>query len=368
MNPAALLTTGLGWLNNALSSQIKEHYRLLIYVTESADWVIKQVGVDITRYLNEQKLLAARATTTYRGVRNQIIHFGSRNLFLSTRAYEQVNTSNRVVFSWFHGTEQDKSPSNLAMIKALPEASQKADIVHTSCTISRGNLIKWGVPEDKIVVVPLGIDLKAFQPVSEERKGDIRQELGLPMDKVIIGSFQKDGVGWGEGLEPKWVKGPDVWVRVIEKLKTEYDIFVLLVGPARGYVKKELERIGVPYKHVVLSNYLEIPKHYNALDLYLVTSRAEGGPKAIVEAMACGVPLVSTKVGMALDIIEDGHNGLLTEVEDTTALAEKAGILITDGTLANRLANNALNTVANYSWENITKEYYEKIYIRFLNA
>jgi len=175
-------------------------------------------------------------------------------------------------------------------------------------------------------------------------------------------------VGWGEGLEPKWVKGPDVWVRVIEKLKTEYDIFVLLVGPARGYVKKELERIGVPYKHVVLSNYLEIPKHYNALDLYLVTSRAEGGPKAIVEAMACGVPLVSTKVGMALDIIEDGHNGLLTEVEDTTALAEKAGILITDGTLANRLANNALNTVANYSWENITKEYYEKIYIRFLNA
>lgn len=365
MNPAALLTKGLGWLNNILSSRIKEPYHLLIYVTESADWVIKQVGIDITRYLNEQKLLTARATTTYRGVRNQIIHFGSRNLFLSTGAYERVNTSNRIVFSWFHGSEQDKSPSNLAMIKALPQASQKADMVHTSCTISRGNLIKWGVPSDKIVVVPLGIDLKAFQPVSKERKGDIRQELGLPKDKVIIGSFQKDGVGWGEGLEPKWVKGPDVWVRVIEKLKADYDIFVLLVGPARGYVKKELERIGVPYKHVVLSNYLDIPKHYNALDLYLVTSRAEGGPKAIVEAMACGVPLVSTKVGMALDIIKDGHNGGLAEIDDLTALTEKAGLIISDRQLAKRLASNALNTVKDYSWEKIARQYHAKIYQRF---
>jgi glycosyltransferase involved in cell wall biosynthesis len=175
-------------------------------------------------------------------------------------------------------------------------------------------------------------------------------------------------VGWGEGLEPKWVKGPDVWVRVIEQLKPEYNLFVLLVGPARGYVKKELERIGVAYKHVVLSNYLEIPKYYNALDLYLVTSRAEGGPKAIVEAMACGVPLVSTEVGMALDIIKDGHNGRLAEIDNLAALAEKARHVIGDRQLAKRLVNNALNTVKDYSWEKITRQYHDKIYQSFMKS
>ena len=277
-------------------------------------------------------------------------------------AWGKVHSSNKVVFTWFHGTEEDKNLENLAMIQALPEASRRADVVHTPCTISKENLIKWGVPEEKIVVVPLGVDLGIFKPVSEGQKDTIRKELGLPQDKVIIGSFQKDGVGWGEGLEPKWVKGPDILVRVIDKLKTEYDVFVLLTGPARGYVKGELDRIGVPYKHFFLKNYLEIPKYYNALDLYLVTSRAEGGPKAIVESMATGVPVVSTKVGMAPDIVKDGYNGLLAEVEDVETLSKKAAKSIDDKNLVKRLVNNALNTVRNYSWENIAREYYERIY------
>jgi len=353
-----------GWLNNIICSIGKKPHSVLCYVIESADWSIKWDGKYITKYLNSQKLLKAKTTTTYKGIRNQIIHFGSRNLFLSD-AWGMVDSSNKIVFTWFHGTEKDKNPENLAMIMALPEASKKANIVHTSCTISKENLIRWGVPEKKIVVVPLGVDLGIFKPVSEAQKDIIRKELGLPQDKVIIGSFQKDGVGWGEGLEPKWVKGPDIFVNVISNISRDHDIFVLLTGPARGYVKKELARIGVPYKHFFLKNYLEIPKYYHVLDLYLVTSRAEGGPKAILESMATGVPLVATEVGMAPDIIRNGHNGLLVEVEDEMALAEKAGTLILDRTLANRLSNNALNTVTNYSWENIAKQYYEMVYRRW---
>lgn len=353
--------------NNAICSRVRRPQSLLFYVIEPADWSTKWDGKYITKCLNNQKLLSAKTTITHRGVHNQILHFGSRGTFL-LNTWEEVDSSNKIIFTWFHGAEEDKNPTNLAMIKALPEASTKADIVHTSCTISKENLIRWGVPQDKIVVVPLGVDLGIFKPGSEEQKDTIREELGLPQDKVIIGSFQKDGVGWREGLEPKWVKGPDVFVRAIDKLKIEYDIFVLLTGPARGYVKKELDRIGVPYKHVFLKNYLEIPKYYNALDLYLVTSRAEGGPKAILESMATGVPVISTKVGLAPDIIKEGYNGILVEVEDTIALTEKAGMLIENKKLASGLVNNGLITVANYSWGKIAREYYEKIYARFSNA
>jgi glycosyltransferase involved in cell wall biosynthesis len=359
-------TTLRDWIDNTIRSRGEKPYSTLYYVVESADWVIKQVGTDITKNLNEQDLLKAKATRTYKGIRNQIVHFGSRDLFLPS-AYKKMDSSNRTIFTWFHGTEEDSKPANLAMIKSLPEASKRVDIVHTSCTISKENLIRWGVPEDKVVIVPLGVDLNVFKPVSEGERELIRKDLGLPQDKLIIGSFQKDGVGWGEGWEPKWVKGPDIFIEVINKLRLGYDIFVLLTGPARGYVKKELERLDVPYKHFFLKNYLEIPKYYNALDLYLVTSRAEGGPKAIVESMATGVPIVSTRVGMAPDIIEEGYNGLLANIDDAINLTEKAGTLLSDKTLASKLSNNALGSVADYSWENIAREYYKRIYQRVLD-
>jgi len=367
MRAVNLAALSQSWFENVICSTGKKPHSILYYVIESGEWSIKWDGEYITKNLNNQKLLKAKTTTTHKGIHKQIIHFGSRDLFLSS-AWGKVDPGNKIVFTWFHGTEEDKNPENLAMIKALPEASKKADIVHTSCTISKENLIEWGVPEDKIVVVPLGVDLGIFIPISEGQKDTIRKELGLPQDKVIIGSFQKDGVGWGEGLEPKWVKGPDIFIRVIDRLSKDYDIFVLLTGPARGYIKSELDRIGVPYKHFFLKNYLEIPKYYNALDIYLVASRAEGGPKAILESMATGVPVVSTKVGMAPDVIKAGYNGLLAEVEDEGTLSEKAAKIIEDKSAVKRLVNNALDTVKDYSWENIAKEYYERIYARFLNA
>ncbi len=361
MKYGALATKYKDWIYNAICSRTEKPRSTIYYIMESADWVARQVGEDIARNLTRQKLLRVKTTTTHRGVHHQIVHFGSRGTFLP-EMWREVNPDNRIVYTWFHGTEEDKAPANLAMIMALPEAAEKADIVHTSCTISRENLIKWGVPEDKIVVVPIGVDLSIFEPVTEHMRNAIREELGLPQDSFIIGSFQKDGVGWGEGLEPKWIKGPDIFVSVIERLKKDHNVFVLLTGPARGYLKKELERIGVPYKHFYLKNYPEIPKFYYALDVYLVTSRAEGGPKALTEAMAAGVPLVSTRVGMAPDIIEDGFNGLLADVDDVATLSSRVETIIADRELAGHLVSKGQNTVGKYAWSEIARQYYEMIY------
>ena len=68
----------------------------------------------------------------------------------------------------------------------------------------------------------------------------------------VVGSFQKDGVGWEEGLEPKLIKGPDVLLAAVERLRQRVpELWLLLTAPARGYVKEGLERIGVPYRHLV---------------------------------------------------------------------------------------------------------------------
>ena len=69
----------------------------------------------------------------------------------------------------------------------------------------------------------------------------------------------------------------------------------------------------------------------------LVTSRQEGGPKSVLESMAAGVPLVTTRVGQASDLVVDGDNGLLADVDDVPALAAAVVRVHDDAALANKL-------------------------------
>jgi glycosyltransferase involved in cell wall biosynthesis len=94
-----------------------------------------------------------------------------------------------------------------------------------------------------------------------------------------------------------------------------------LTGPARGYVRRELERRSIPYAHVLAESRGELARAYQALDAYVVASRQEGGPKGALEALASGIPLVTTRVGQAQELVTDGANGLLCDVEDVDALA-----------------------------------------------
>ena len=70
---------------------------------------------------------------------------------------------------------------------------------------------------------------------------------------------------------------------------------------------------------------------YHALDVYLVSSRQEGGPKAVLESMAVGVPLVTTRVGQATDLVRHGENGWMVDVEDAAGLARWAAHALSAG-------------------------------------
>ncbi len=110
----------------------------------------------------------------------------------------------------------------------------------------------------------------------------------------------------------------DVAARVAREVP---ELVVLLTGPARGFVAGGLERLGVAYRHVQLPDLDAVARAYRAVDVCLVTSRDEGGPKAVLESMATGVPLVTTRVGQAADLVRDGENGWLCDVEDAEGLA-----------------------------------------------
>lgn len=163
-------------------------------------------------------------------------------------------------------------------------------------------------------------------------------------------------------MDPKWVKGPDVLLEVVDRLRRDYELCVLLTGPARGYVKAGLDRMDVSYRHVWLKRYEDVARHYWALDLYVIGSRDEGGPMAVLESMATGVPLVSTRVGMSVDIISNGENGFLSEIEDADALATNASKLIESPKLRCRFSRSGVAVAKVNDWSAIASRYHQEVY------
>jgi len=215
-------------------------------------------------------------------------------------------------------------------------------------------VLEAGVHPERVFKIPIGIDLEHFPVGSPDLRTQARQELGLLASDFVLGSFQKDGIGWGEGLEPKLVKGPDAFVAVVEHLRGHVpELTVLLTGPARGYVRRELERLGVPYRHVLAGSRPELARAYHALDVYVVSSRQEGGPKAVLEAMASGVPLVSTRVGQAQELVKDCGNGLLCDVDDVESLATGVLRLREDAELAASLREAGRTTAEAHALEQL---------------
>ena len=216
---------------------------------------------------------------------------------------------------------------------------------------------------DKIVRIPIGVDTKTFTPPSTQKRQEARAKLKIPDGALVIGSFQKDGVGWGDGMEPKMIKGPDIFVETLKDLSNDLPVFAMLTGPARGYVKSKLDEFGIPYAHAYPDDHADLVQCYHALDLYIVSSREEGGPMGLMESMSTHVPVISTNVGMAPDLIEDGVTGGLDLTITPEGLAAKARKILDPSVNRNALTKRARDTVMVCDWSVVGKRHYEDVYL-----
>lgn len=334
----------------------------LVYIIEGAGWSTDWDGQSIVANLKD---LNGKVDVSPLGHTDGIIHFGSLPVFVASDKHhrlliDQIDPHNPIVLTIFHIDEKYRK----GMIMTVLDRLSRINVFHTSCQITKKELVGLGIPSEKIAVIPLGVDTSVFSPASLEKKSILRKELGIAENKVVIGSFQKDGNGWGEGETPKLIKGPDIFCQVLESLSLKFPVMALLTGPARGYVKNRLKHSGIPYLHYYPQNYEEVAEYFHALDFYLISSRIEGGPKAILESWASGIPLVSTAVGMVPDIALHEKNALLVESENVNGLIGQSERLIFNPNLREKLAANGLAEVQNYSWTIIADQYYQHLYAK----
>lgn len=153
----------------------------------------------------------------------------------------------------------------------------------------------------KINSIPFWVDENLFFKI--ENKHNLRDELKLDNKKFYIGSFQRDTEG-SDLTSPKLIKGPDRFIKIVKsKFKIDPNIEVVLTGKRRQYVISELTKLGIPFKYFEMVDSKLLNKLYNILDLYIVSSRIEGGPQAIIECGLSKTPIISTDVGVASEIL-----------------------------------------------------------------
>jgi hypothetical protein len=157
------------------------------------------------------------------------------------------------------------------------------------------------ITNKKILVANFWINNQVFFEIQD--KGNIRQKHNISLEAFVVGSFQKDTEN-SRQLLPKLSKGPDIFIKIIMDLaKSKKNVVVLLSGWRRDYIISQLKKNNIKYIYKELVEDNELNELYNCLNLYIVSSRVEGGPRSILECAISKTPIISTKVGIAKDIL-----------------------------------------------------------------
>ena len=173
------------------------------------------------------------------------------------------------------------------------------DVYHVPCQKTKEVISQ--ITKKPIHVIGYWYNAEIWRPAS---KNSARESLGLQNDKFIVGSFQRDTEGH-DLKSPKLEKGPDLFFDYVNNNFDKKNTIVLLGGWRRQYLINRLEEAGIEYKYFEMAPLEKLKIMYAACDLYVVSSRVEGGPQAILESAAMKVPIVSTDVGMATAVLND---------------------------------------------------------------
>ena len=198
-----------------------------------------------------------------------------------------------------------------------------------------------GIALDRMTSVRTGIDLNYYKPLANDGKAAMRVKLNVP-NKPTIGIL---------ATLRDW-KGHDDLIDAFALLKDEFPDWQILViggGPRWGDIERRRAAHGLEERIIMVGNQDNVPEWLNCLDLFVLPSFGdEGVPQGLMQAMACGVPAISTPIGAIGEALQDGQTGLMTPPRDVPKLAESLRSLMGDDQLRQQFADASLAYSRNF--------------------
>jgi glycosyltransferase involved in cell wall biosynthesis len=274
--------------------------------------------------------------------------------FVATYAGKYLNIPSVVSI---RGNDIERAPFDPSKFSHVMYALQNADAVTTNAS-ELINKAKTFVDRE-IFLIPNGVDTEHFKP--NEKMQYFIQTLRLTTSESIgypsqfgqqqVPPLHNRVIGFVGELREK--KGIKTLLSAYAQVNKKQPLVLLIVGEIRqGEDKKYFDEFLTlhPNLQIIVTGYApssELPKYLAAMDIFVHPSLRDGMPNAILEAMACGKAVIATQVGGIKDVVEDGKNGIIVNVNDENMLTEKILELLDNTKRRSDLGKNARELIIN---------------------
>jgi len=182
-------------------------------------------------------------------------------------------------------------------------------LILTTSEAIRESLISCGIPQERIVAVPTGIDSNRFHFSSSWRK-EIREKHGFSDEDILVGNIC---------VLRSW-KGLDFFIDTAAQMPPQFKFMLVGDGPQRQRLQDKAKGMGLEGRVMFPGHKEEIEKYFSALDLYFFTSYAnEGVPQSLLQAQSVGLPMVVCRTPSVLETLKDAEDMMPVEYGDVSS-------------------------------------------------
>ena len=240
----------------------------------------------------------------------------------------------------------------LAAERALFTSARLRAVICNSEMV-RGEIARhFGTAPEKLVLIRNAVDSASFHPrLREEMRASVRQQLGIPGDANVV-------LHVGSGFERKGI------ATFLQALARAPERWAIVVGRDKraGAFMLAARRLGIEARVRFVGAVSDVRPYYAAADTFALATLYDPQPNAALEAMACGLPVVTTNKCGAAELVTEGENGFVRDALDVDGFARAFGAL--DARTARRMGVAAAEAVARYTPDAMAREYlalYERL-------
>ena len=208
------------------------------------------------------------------------------------------------------------------LVRLVAALHRKVDACIATTSWGLEEVIRFGIPADRAVLIPNGVDTSEFAPAGRLEAASGKRRLGISGALMVLSCGRLEDAKNPLGLVDAW--------RHVQEVAPQAVLVLVGDGSLRKAVEERIRVLGLSAVVVMAGEQSTVLPWYQAADIFVLPSRHEGLSNALLEAMSCGLPVVSTMVSGSADIFAECDVGELVEVGSDTAIADGIKRLLAD--------------------------------------